>query len=89
MTVFAVIASNDPVALEKKISGNFATQDFHKVDEKTWLVSPPVNIVTAKELVDFLGISSGAAGRVLVLLVSSYYGYHARDTWDWLTAKGV
>lgn len=89
MGVFAVIASNDTGPLESIIQSKIAEQDYHKVDPHTWLVSSPGSVVTPKELSDFLGVSSGAAGRVMVLHVTTYYGFHSRETWDWLSVKGV
>lgn len=89
MPVFAVIASNDGPGLGLVISRKIASSDFHQVDDTTWFVSAPSGIVTPKELSDFLDISSGAVGRVLLMHVTSYFGFHKRETWDWLSIKGV
>lgn len=89
MAVFAVVTSNAPAELESIITSKMQPQDFHRVDDKTWFVNAPGTIVTPKELSDFLGISQGVAGRVLVLHITTYYGYHAKETWDWLSVKGV
>jgi len=89
MSVFAVITSNAPEMLEKLIPVRLAPQDYHRVDEHTWFVNAPSAIVTPKELSDFLGVSNGEAGRALILHITSYYGYHAKETWDWLNVKGV
>ena len=88
MAVFAVLASGDPAMLESFIAAKLMPIDYHKVDERTWFVHN-ANVVTPKEMSDFLNISTGDAGRVLVLNVTSYYGFHSRDAWDWLTGKGV
>lgn len=89
MTVFAVVAISDAAKMGVSITGKLQPQNYHKVDESTWLVTPPEHLVTPKEVSDFLEVTNGGAGRAIVLLVSSYYGYHMKDTWDWLTAKGV
>ncbi|WP_270828941.1 hypothetical protein [Aeromonas sp. QDB20] len=89
MSVFAVITSNEPEKLGALIPAKLAPQDFHKVDDRTWFVNAPGTIVTPKELSDFLGVSQGAAGLVLVLHITTYYGYHSKETWDWLTVKGA
>ncbi|AMH11616.1 MULTISPECIES: hypothetical protein [Klebsiella] len=89
MAVFAIIASNDGPGLGLKIKSTIQPQDFCEVDGNTWLVSAPQHIVTAKELSDFLGISTGAIGQVVVLHVTTYYGFHKREMWDWLAMKGV
>lgn len=89
MAVFAVVAISDAAKMSVSISRKLQSQDYHKVDESTWLVSPPQHLVTPKEVSDFLDVTNGGAGRAIVLLVSSYYGYHMKNTWDWLVAKGV
>lgn len=89
MAVFAVLASSSSSALDDAILKLIASQDHYRVDDHTWFVNAPQQIVTPKELSDFLGISGGAAGRVLVLHITAYYGYHAKEAWDWLSVKGV
>ena len=89
MPVFAVIASNDGPGLRLAITTKISSSDHHQVDDNTWFVSAPSGIVTPKELSDFLGISSGSVGRVLLIHVTSYFGFHRRETWDWLSIKGV
>lgn len=89
MAVFAIIASNDGPGLGLKIQGTIVPQDCYQIDDNTWLVSAPDNVVTAKELSDFLDISAGSVGQVIIMHVTSYYGYHRRDIWDWLSLKGV
>lgn len=89
MPVFAIIASDDSSKLEQILQQKLNTQDFQKVDNKTWFVSAPQGLVTPKELSDFLGVSLGEAGKVVIIHVTSYYGYHQRDIWDWLNIKGA
>lgn len=89
MAVFAVIASSNPEQMSALIAEKIPPQDYHQIDDKSWFVSSPEGVVTPKELSDFLGISKGDAGRVIILHVSSYYGFHNRNTWDWLSVKGV
>ncbi|MDL5383423.1 hypothetical protein ACTG2N_07565 [Aeromonas hydrophila] len=88
MAVFAVLASGDPAMLESFIEQKLAPIDYHRVDDRTWFVNN-ANVVTPKEMSDFLDVSTGGAGRVLVLYVTTYYGYHSKDAWDWLAGKGV
>ncbi|MGQ3662024.1 hypothetical protein [Citrobacter braakii] len=89
MAVFAIIASTDGPGLGLLVKQHFQPQDFTQVDGNVWLVDAPKNIVTPKELSDFLGISSGSIGQVMIMHVTSYYGFHKRDIWDWLNIKGV
>ncbi|EAA8358369.1 hypothetical protein AB0327_003133 [Salmonella enterica] len=87
MGVFAIIASNDKVVADR-IADKIQPKDFYRADGHVWFVCAPTEVVTTKELSDFLNISSGAAGRVIVMHVTSYYGYHERELWDWLQIKG-
>lgn len=89
MAVFAVIASSAPAQMSVRISEKILPQNYHQIDDKSWFVSAPESVVTPQGLSDFLGVSHGEAGSVIVLSVLSYYGYHSRNTWDWLIAKGV
>jgi hypothetical protein len=87
MSLFVVVASSDAEKTGAKLKDKFEPKDMHKADDNTWFVSAPESIVTPKELFDFLGLADGGAGRVLVFMLTSYYGYHFEDTWNWLTAK--
>ncbi|XHF49444.1 MAG: hypothetical protein PIK35_12365 [Enterobacter roggenkampii] len=87
MTIFAINSTNNPLELEKIITTQLPEQDRHKVDANFWFITPPNNLVTPKEVSDFLGVSNGEAGLVVIFLVSSYYGYHNRNVWAWLDAK--
>jgi hypothetical protein len=89
MAVFAVLASGDPANLNSAVESKILPQDRYQVDDRTWFISAPQSVVTPKEMSDFLDVSMGSAGRILVLYVTSYYGYHAKEAWDWLSAKGA
>lgn len=89
MPVFAIIASHDGAGLRLIINQKIEKHDHHQVDDNTWFVSAPSGVVTPKELSDYLGISAGTIGRVLILHVTSYFGFHKRETWDWLNVKGI
>ncbi|HGM6897102.1 hypothetical protein I5K96_07950 [Serratia marcescens] len=87
MSLFVVVASSDAEKAEAKLKEKFEPQNLHEADNNTWFVSAPESIVTPKELFDHLEFADGAAGRVLIFMLTSYYGYHFEDTWNWLTAK--
>ncbi|WP_410517402.1 hypothetical protein QNH99_05870 [Pantoea allii] len=89
MAVFAVVAIGDTVKMGGSITQKLPPQDYHKVDNSTWFVSAPANLVTPKEVCDFLGITNGLCGWAIVTSITTYYGFHSKNTWDWLTAKGV
>ncbi len=87
MSVFLVLTSDDGEHLTDIITSKISEVDRFNVDEKTWLVSSPDNVVTPKELSDYFDLSDGKVGTVLITLVTSYYGYHSRQMWDWLNVK--
>ena len=39
---------------------------------------------TTRELAEAVGYSGGEAGTGIVIPVSNYYGYAAKDLWEWL-----
>lgn len=89
MPVFIVIASTKPNDLERIITSKIASTDNFRVDQNTWLISPPANVVTPKELSDFLDISQGSAGQIFISILGAYYGYHNREMWAWISSKGA
>jgi hypothetical protein len=89
VTVYLAIASKKPKEFEEILKSKIPSHDVYKMDTQTWLISPPSNIVTPKELCTFLGISTGAAGHIFMTIVGAYYGYHSKDVWDWLSSKGA
>ena len=80
MPVFAVLAGGDNPELGKRIADKFK-DNHYSVFPGQWLVDANE---TVKSMADELTLSAGDVGRVLVLKVDSYYGYHDKDLWDWL-----
>lgn len=87
--VFVIVASDDEAKVRDNITNRLQAENYYQLDNKTWFVSSPDGVVTPKDMSDYLTISGGAAGRVLVMNITTYYGYHRKDAWDWLTIKGV
>lgn len=89
MPVYLAIASNKAQEFQRVLQSKIEKQNVHQVDNQTWLIAPQSNIVTPKELCDFLGVSSGAAGQIIITALGPYYGYHTKDIWSWLNSKGA
>ncbi len=86
MALFAIIslaAAPSPTALETKINQTFPDAVL-KIGEGKWLV---VTNITAMEISDKTGISTGQLGFVLVLKVEDYYGFAQSNIWPWIKAK--
>ena len=39
---------------------------------------------TTRELAEAIGLSNGESGTGIVIPVSNYYGYAAKDLWEWI-----
>ena len=39
---------------------------------------------TTRELAEAIGLSDGESGTGIVIPVSNYYGYAAKDLWEWI-----
>lgn len=42
---------------------------------------------TSQEVGEKLGISDGSKGQVFVSLLSGYWGWGPKDSWEWLAVK--
>ncbi|EMI4429602.1 hypothetical protein V6478_003015 [Providencia rettgeri] len=88
MPIFMVITSKDPKNVESAINKLIPSEDQLKIDNRSWLVSSPKQIVTPKELYDLLNGSSGEKlDNTIITLVTAYWGWHNIEVWDWLSAK--
>ncbi|EBX6937507.1 hypothetical protein [Morganella morganii] len=87
MPIYIAIASNNPDSFANAVSGKIEKNEYYRVDNNTWLINAPHNIVTPKELCDHLGVTGGALGRVMVMIAGSYWGFHQNEMWGWLESK--
>ena len=84
MTVFVIIESQPPAALEGRIKAQFP-DDYYRLADGQWLVSAKM---TAVDLSNSLGLKPGSGlGGTLVVSISSYYGLHSPEVWDWIKTK--
>jgi hypothetical protein len=83
MAIFVVMTVGDGVDLQSRIAKLYPNDHLHLTTGQ-WLVAADM---TAKELSEKLGVVDGSAGRVLVAAISSYYGRHAANVWEWIKVK--
>ena len=86
MTVFAVIAPGDNPALSEAVAREFAGRAY-KISDGQFLVV--ADKATISQITEQLGAPTGAIGKILVLPVTSYGGWHDRGIWEWLGVQGV
>ena len=86
MSVYAIHVSGNSAAIKESIEKSFTLGSFYGVDEQLWFVDSP--FVTTREVSQLIAPNNDK-GRFLVLPVVSYYGYHDKAVWEWLSAKGV
>lgn len=84
MAIFAVMSPGTNPALGVAVGRAF--QDNHyAIAEGQYLVA--AQSMTTKEVTEKLGAESGALGQIVVLAVTSHYGWHTKDVWEWLQVK--
>lgn len=86
MTIFAVVVSKEPEKMKAAILAKFAVGSFYEVDSSFWLVDS--TFATAKEFAQFLG-PNNEIGTYISFPITSYYGFHSKVVWEWLSSKGV
>lgn len=84
MALFALIAPADEPRLDAAVAEHFA-QRHYKVAPGQFLVS--ATRLTTKSVAEKLKVYEGVVGRILIVRVSSYTGFHTRDLWEWLTVQ--
>jgi hypothetical protein len=83
MTIFAILAGDDDSRLNAAIERAFSN-NYYKIADRQWLVASPD--LTTRDVVQKLG-AQDTLGKVLVVSVANYWGYHDRDLWEWLKVK--
>ena len=83
MAIFLVLADDAGRGLGGVIARKFPN-DHKAISQGQWAVAADM---TAQSLCEHLGASDGEFGRILVSPITSYYGWHSNDLWDWLKLK--
>jgi hypothetical protein len=84
MSLFAIMSPAEAAPLIEALKTHYP--DSHlKVGPGQWLVA---GVGTAVDVSNKLGISTGASGLALVLLIGGYYGLASNNIWEWMATKG-
>ena len=86
MAVFLVLSDTDRADLDASISAKFPDDQSLKVASGQWLVA---GSYTPKGLSDYLELTDGKYGSVMLCLVTSYFGWHSKNIWDWIALKNL
>ncbi len=86
MAVFAVIAPEPDPRLEEAVTREFEGRYF-RIAPTQFLLSAPR--ATTSQVADRLGASAGKVGRVLILRLGNFTGWHGSDLWEWIAAQNV
>lgn len=81
--MYLIITQSDRPDLTEVIKSKFP-DDYRVIAPAQWLVSADM---TPQSLCTQLGANEGAFGRIMVSAVGSYYGWHEKDLWNWLSLK--
>ncbi len=83
MSIFVIFRTSDREKLENAIKAIFP-DNYLDLANGEWLVS---GTLTAKEVSDKLGISSGENGSAIVFKMEAYFGRATNEVWDWVKTK--
>lgn len=86
MAVFAVIAPETDPRLDPAVREAFP-DSFYRISSSQFLVS--ATKLTTNQVSEKIGASAGGVGRVLIVRISTYTGWHNKDIWEWLAAQSA
>ena len=84
MQVFAVFGLGDFDWIQSAVQMHYESQDYRDVGH-AFLVADKG--ITSQQVGEKLGLNSNAASRSIIVPVTSYWGLHAPDTWEWIRVK--
>ena len=84
MAIFAVFRVMEPAKLAEAVKREVPVDCFD-LGNGEWLVS--AKGITAQQVSEKLGITSGVSGGAIVFGMAGYFGRGPTPTWDWIKAK--
>ena len=85
MAVFAVIRTEKNADLGRNIKKAFPDNFFVSAEGLLWLVAAKM---TNQQFSERIGVVKGSQFTgTLILRITSYYGMHSTEFWDWLQTK--
>jgi hypothetical protein len=85
MNVFAAIAPEEDPRLKSAVTAKYGDGSHYVIAPGQFLVFAPG--LTSKQVSDSLGAADGGVGRLMVLRVTDYAGWHTRDMWEWINTR--
>jgi hypothetical protein len=89
VSIFQILAEAPPNNFGEKISTKFPDNAYEVSNgaNGTWFVYAPGK--TSKDVLEELEASKGAAGKIIITSINSFFGWHNRDLWEWLAARNA
>jgi hypothetical protein len=84
MAIFAIMAANETTTFEYRIKAAFPSNHL-KLAAGQWLVS--AGNLTSKEISERLSVEDAGVGFVFVASISSYWGWHPPNVWEWMESR--
>lgn len=83
MNLHVVLTEQAQPELGSRIAREFP-DDFYEIAPNQWVIHVEM---TDRALCEKLDASEGKFGRIMVSTFVSYYGWHGKDFWNWLSLK--
>jgi len=83
MTIYAVLTPDNDEKLATAAEEHFPGK-VYKVAPGQFLISTPIATTKVSET---LGAPAGSIGKILVVRVANYTGWHSKDMWEWLAEQ--
>jgi anion-transporting ArsA/GET3 family ATPase len=83
MNLHLVVTTDAKPELGSRIKTLFG-DDGREIASNQWVVAADM---TDQALSQKLGASEGQFGRIMVATFTTYYGWHDKDLWGWLSLK--
>jgi hypothetical protein len=84
MAIFIITAATESPVLASAIARLYPN-DHIQIGPGQWLVAAEL---TTRQLSDKLDVTSGNAGNsIFIAGISTYYGRHRTDIWEWIRLK--
>ncbi len=84
MSVFLVLAPEPEPRLDVAVKASFP-DNYFVIAAGQYLVAD--DKLTTPEISEKLGAPSGGVGRVLIIPVQNYTGWHNKDLWEWIVSR--
>lgn len=83
MSVFFIAASKDDQNLANAIARLFPN-DYFQISLCQWVVAANT---TSQAVGEMLRLNDGEFGRVLIVPLTNYWGWHDKQLWEWIGLK--